>query len=176
MAKQNKTQTESVKVNRQITSQTVRLIDQDGKQVGVVSIQDAMRRASNAGLDLVEVSGNANPPVCKIFDYGKFKFQQKKKANEAKKKQHQVTVKEVQLRPNIDTHDYEVKIKAMKKFISEGNKVKVALRFKGREMAHQELGKELLDRVVEDMKDMAKVQSPAKLDGRRMMMMLSPEG
>jgi len=134
-----------------------------------------MDMADEAGLDLVEVSPNEKPPVCKLLDYGKFKYQSQKKANEARKKQKTVDVKEIKMRPNIDTHDYDVKMRNMKRFFDAGDKVKVSLRFRGREMAHKELGFQLLNRVKEDIVEYAKVESEAKLEGRQMIMILAPK-
>ena len=130
--------------------------------------------AAEAGLDLVEVSPNTQPPVCKVLDYGKYKYQQQKKKNEAKKKQKVVEIKEIKMRPNIDSHDYDVKTRAMKRFFDEGDKVKVTLRFRGREMAHQERGMELLQKVQADFDDVAKVEQMPKLEGRQMMMVMAP--
>ena len=157
-----------------ITSPQVRLVDENGEQVGVVSIADALRRAEDAGLDLMEVSPNADPPVCKILDYGRFRYEAQKKKNEARKKQKVIEVKEIKMRPNIDTHDYEVKMRSVKRFFEEGDKVKVTLRFRGREMAHQDLGVKLLDRVKEETADFAKVESEPRLEGRQMTMVLAP--
>ncbi len=137
-------------------------------------IDAALDAAADAGLDLVEVSPNANPPVCKILDYGKYKFQAQKKAAEARKKQKTVDIKEVKMRPNIDTHDYEVKLRNMRRFFDGGDKVKVTLRFRGREMAHQELGMELLKKVKAEMDEIAKVEQEPKLEGRQMMMVMAP--
>lgn len=142
---------------------------------GVVSKQEAIERAYDAGLDLVAISPNADPPVCKILDYGKFKYEAQKKKNEAKKKQNVIVVKEIKMRPGIETHDYQVKLRAMNKFIGEGDKVKVTLRFRGREMAHQDLGSKVLDRVREDMDDVAKVEQYPKMEGRQMTMVISPK-
>ncbi|MCG7675424.1 MULTISPECIES: translation initiation factor IF-3 [Brucella] len=152
----------------------VQLIDAEGQNHGDVSIQEAMAMAEEAGLDLVEIVPNAEPPVCKIVDLGKLKYQNQKKAAEARKKQKTVEIKEIKMRPNIDTHDYEVKMKAAQRFFEEGDKVKVTLRFRGREMAHQELGMKLLQRVKEDTVEIAKVESEPKLEGRQMMMVLAP--
>ena len=157
-----------------ITSPQVRLVDENGEQVGVVSTADALRRAENAGLDLMEVSPNADPPVCKILDYGRFRYEAQKKKNEARKKQKIIEVKEIKMRPNIDTHDYEVKMRAIHRFIEEGDKVKVTMRFRGREMVHQELGKQVLDRVREEMEEKAKVEQFPKLEGRQMTMVMAP--
>ncbi|MGX1096967.1 translation initiation factor IF-3 [Amorphus sp. MBR-141] len=135
-----------------------------------------MAIAEESGLDLVEVSPNADPPVCKILDFGKFKYQSQKKAAEARKKQKTVEVKEIKMRPNIDTHDYDVKMRAMKRFFDEGDKVKVTLRFRGREMAHQEIGMDLLRKVKSETEDFAKVESEPRLEGRQMVMVLAPAG
>jgi translation initiation factor IF-3 len=142
--------------------------------IGVVSLEDALNRAATAGLDLVEVSPNADPPVCKVQDYGKLKYQEQKKKSEARKKQKIIEVKEIKMRPNIDIHDYEVKMRAVHKFIGEGNKVKVTIRFRGREMAHQELGMNLLRRVREETGEEAKVEHEPTMEGRQMIMVLAP--
>lgn len=157
-----------------ITVPSVRLVDAEGEMVGVVPIQDALERAERAGLDLVEVSPNADPPVCKILDFGKLKYQEQKKKSEARKKQKIIEVKEIKMRPNIDTHDYGVKMKAIHKFIGEGDKVKVTIRFRGREMAHQELGMQLLQRVREETGEEAKVEHEPTMEGRQMIMVLAP--
>ena len=146
----------------------------DGEMAGVVSKEEAIERALEAGLDLVAISPNAEPPVCKILDYGKFKYEAQKKKNEAKKKQNVIVVKEIKIRPGIEDHDYHVKLRAINKFIAEGDKVKVTLRFRGREMAHQELGGKVLDRVREDMETVAKVEQFPKMEGRQMVMVLAP--
>jgi translation initiation factor IF-3 len=153
----------------------VRLIDQDGEMVGVLSTRDAIARAYAVGLDLVEISPNAEPPVAKILDYGKFKYEQQKKRNEARKKQKIVEIKEVKVRPNIDENDYQVKLRAMKTFIGEGDKVKVTLRFRGREMAHQELGVKVLERIRGDMEVETKVEQMPKMENRQMVMVLAPK-
>lgn len=160
-------------INEQIRARQVRLIAEDGEQVGVVSIQDAIARAEEAGLDLVEISPNAEPPVCKILDYGKYKYEQQKKAAEARKKQKVIEVKELKFRPNIDDHDYQVKIKAARRFLEEGDKVKITLRFRGREMSHMDLGMKVMTRVREELADIGKVESEAKVEGRQAVMMLS---
>ena len=165
---------EGPRVNEEIRVPQVRLIDENGEMQGVLSIRDALYKAYQAGMDLLEISPNAVPPVCKITDYGKFKYEQQKKANEARKKQKVVEIKEVKVRPNIDDHDYDVKMRQMKSFIEEGDKVKVTLRFRGREMAHQDLGKALLDRVAEDVKAQGKIESFPRLEGRQMVMMIGP--
>jgi len=152
----------------------VRLIDEEGEMQGVMSVRDAQHRAFAVGLDLVEISPNAEPPVCKILDYGKFKYEQQKKKNEAKKKQKIVEIKEVKVRPNIDDHDYQVKMRAMKSFIEEGDKVKVTLRFRGREMAHQDIGVRVLERIRADLESATKVEQMPRMEMRQMVMVLSP--
>ncbi|MDB5601814.1 MAG: translation initiation factor [Xanthobacteraceae bacterium] len=168
-------QKDGPRVNEEIRSREVQLIDQTGTNVGVVEIQAALEMSLAAGLDLVEIAPNSVPPVCKMLDYGKHKFQAQKKAAEARKKQKVVEIKEIKLRPMIDDHDYQVKMRAMQRFFEDGDKVKVTLRFRGREMAHQELGTQLLDRVREDTAAIAKVESDAKFEGRQMIMVLAPK-
>ena len=163
------------RVNEDIRVPQVRLIDQDGEMVGVMSARDALMRAFEAGLDLLEISPNAVPPVCKILDYGKYKYEQQKKANEARKKQKIVEIKEVKVRPNIDDHDYDVKMRAMKSFIGEGDKVKVTLRFRGREMAHQDLGIKVLERIRQELGDTIKIEQMPRLENRQMIMVLAPK-
>ena len=157
-----------------ITSPQVRLVDENGEQVGVVSISEALRRAESAGLDLMEVSPNAEPPVCKIIDYGRFRYEAQKKKNEARKKQKVIDVKEIKMRPNIYSHDYDVKMRSIHRFIGEGDKVKVTMRFRGREMVHQEIGKQVLERVREEMEGIAKVEQFPRLEGRQMTMVMAP--
>jgi len=152
----------------------VMLIDGEGEKRGVVAIEDALEVADESGLDLVEVSPNSDPPVCKLLDYGKFKFQAQKKAAEARKKQKTVEVKEIKMRPNIDTHDYDVKMRNMRRFFDDGDKVKVTLRFRGREMAHQDLGMKVLQRVRADVDEIAKVELYPKMEGRQLIMVLAP--
>lgn len=161
--------------NREIRIPKVQLIGADGANLGVVPTDEAMKMAEDLGLDLVEISPNAEPPVCKILDLGKLKYANQKKAAEARKKQKIVEIKEIKMRPNIDTHDYEVKMKAMSRFFDEGDKVKVTLKFRGREMAHQELGMKLLQQVKVDTVEFAKVEAEPKLEGRQMMMVLAPK-
>ncbi len=151
------------------------LIDAEGEKQGTVPIDEALAMAVDAGLDLVEVSPTARPPVCKILDYGKYKFQAQKKAAEARKKQKTVEVKEIKMRPNIDTHDYQVKMKKMHEFFANGDKVKVTLRFRGREMAHQELGMNLLKKVQAELEEITKVESYPKMEGRQMIMVMAPK-
>ncbi|WP_075997782.1 translation initiation factor IF-3 [Salaquimonas pukyongi] len=160
--------------NQEINVPQVQLIDAEGENHGNVTIERALEMAAEAGLDLVEISPNNNPPICKILDFGKYKYQAQKKAADQRKKQKTQDVKEIKMRPNIDTHDYEVKMRSVKKFLEEGDKVKVTLRFRGREMAHLELGMELLQRVKEEISDISKVDQEPKLEGRQMMMMVSP--
>jgi translation initiation factor IF-3 len=162
-------------VNEEIRVPQVRLIDQNGEMLGVMSAREALMRAYDVGLDLLEISPNAVPPVCKITDFGKFKYEQQKKANEARKKQKVVEIKEIKVRPNIDDHDYGVKMRAMKSFIEEGDKVKVTLRFRGREMAHQDLGIKVLERIRTDLGDTIKVESMPRLENRQMIMVLAPK-
>jgi len=161
------------RVNEDIRTPQVRLIDQDGEMQGVMTARDAMHRAFAVGLDLVEISPNAEPPVVKILDFGKFKYEQQKKKNEAKKKQKVIEIKEVKVRPNIDENDYQVKLRAMKSFIEEGDKVKVTLRFRGREMAHQDLGVKLLDRIRVDLETETKMEQSPRLENRQMVMVLA---
>ena len=162
------------RTNREIRVPTVQLIDAEGQNRGPTPIQEAMQLAEDAGLDLVEIVPNANPPVCKILDYGKFRFNEQKKAAEARKRQKIVEVKEIKLRPGIDDHDYEVKMKAMRRFFIEGDKVKITLRFRGREMAHQDIGYRLLERVKQETAPIAKVEAEPSMEGRQMVMILSP--
>ncbi|MCH4022704.1 MAG: translation initiation factor IF-3 [Acetobacter sp.] len=165
---------EGPRVNEEIRVPQVRLIDQDGEMVGVLPMREALARAYGVGLDLLEISPNAEPPVCKILDYGKFKYEQQKKRNEARKKQKVIEIKEVKVRPNIDENDYQVKMRAMKTFIGEGDKVKVTLRFRGREMAHQDLGIKVLERIRTEMDEAAKVEQMPRLENRQMVMVLAP--
>ena len=161
--------------NEFIQSEKVRVIDQDGENIGVLYTREAIAQAAEVGLDLVEVSPNADPPVCKYLDVGKFKFEAQKKANLARKSQKTQEIKEIKMRPNIDDHDYKTKMKKIAEFIGEGDKVKVTLRFRGREMSHQQLGMILLQRVAEDMAETAKVEAYPRLEGRQMLMVLSPK-
>jgi translation initiation factor IF-3 len=153
----------------------VRLIDENGEMIGVMSAREAMLRAFEVGMDLLEISPNAVPPVCKITDYGKYKYEQQKKANEARKRQKVVEIKEVKVRPNIDDHDYDVKMRQMKSFIGEGDKVKVTLRFRGREMAHQDLGIKVLERIRTELGETIKVEQMPRLENRQMIMVLAPK-
>jgi translation initiation factor IF-3 len=163
------------RVNEEIGVPRVRLIDARGNMIGVVPRNEALERAAEAGLDLVEIAGNADPPVCKILDYGKYKYEEQKKKNEARKKQKVIEVKEIKLRPGIDDHDYDVKMRAMKSFIDEGDKVKITMRFRGRELAHQDLGMNVLMRVRTDLDEIAKVEQFPKMEGKQMTMVMSPK-
>ncbi len=153
----------------------VRVVDANGEMVGVVSVEEAVKMAYDAGLDLVEVSPNADPPVCKILDYGKFKYEKQKKQHDARKKQKTIDVKEIKMRPSIDVHDYDVKMRNVRRFLGDGDKVKITIRFRGREMAHQELGMQMLDRVREELAEMTKVEQFPKLEGRMMTMVIAPK-
>jgi translation initiation factor IF-3 len=165
---------EGPRVNKDIDADPIQLITSDGDNQGPTPLSDALAAAEEEGLDLVEIAPNSEPPVCKILDYGKYKFQAQKKANEARKRQKTIDVKEIKMRPNIDTHDYDVKMRNMRRFFEEGDKVKVTLRFRGREMAHQNLGAELLQKVKLDVEEIAKVEFEPKLEGRQMIMVLAP--
>ncbi|MCX5759208.1 MAG: translation initiation factor IF-3 [Candidatus Hydrogenedentes bacterium] len=168
---------EKVRVNQMIRARQVRVIDDAGNQLGIMSPVDAMREAEERGLDLVEVAGKAVPPVCRIMDYGKFLYQQSKRAKESKKHQHTITVKEIKYRPKIDIHDFETKTNHVRAFLKEGDKVKITIMFRGREMAHPEFGKDILARVVETTKDLCQADcdvSTARLEGRNMCIVLSP--
>jgi translation initiation factor IF-3 len=162
------------RVNGDITSHKVRLIDAEGEMIGVKTLDEALRIAEGTGLDLVEVSPNAEPPVCKILDYGKFRYEEQKKKHEARKKQKIIEVKEIKLRPNIDQHDYDVKMRAVQRFVESGDKVKVTMRFRGRELAHQELGMQVLNRVRDQFEELTKVEQFPRMEGRQMIMVLAP--
>ena len=162
------------RVNEDIRVPQVRLIDEAGEMQGVLTTRDALLRAYAVGLDLLEISPNADPPVVKILDYGKFKYEQQKKKNEAKKKQKVIEIKEIKVRPNIDENDYQVKMRAMKSFIEEGDKVKVTLRFRGREMAHQDIGIKVLERIRAELETETKVEQMPRMENRQMIMVLSP--
>jgi translation initiation factor IF-3 len=162
------------RVNEEIRAAQVRLIDEVGEMQGVMSARDALQRAYAAGLDLLEISPNADPPVVKVLDFGKYKYEQQKKKNEAKKKQKVIEIKEVKVRPNIDENDYQTKLRAMRSFIEEGDKVKVTLRFRGREMAHQDIGVRVLERIRSEMDPVTKVEQMPRMENRQMIMVLSP--
>ena len=162
------------RINGEVTAREVRLIGTDGEIIGIMSGREALKMAEEADTDLVEISPNATPPVCRLMDYGKFKYQEQKKAAEALAKQKIIQVKEIKLRPGTDENDYQVKMRNIKRFIEDGDKVKVTLRFRGREMAHQEIGMRQLERIREELAEMAQVESMPKLEGRQMVMMLAP--
>ena len=161
--------------NHMITSDKVRVIDENGENLGVMYTREAIEQAADVGLDLVEISPNADPPVCKFLDVGKFRYEAQKKANAARKGQKTQEIKEIKMRPNIDDHDYDVKMRAMHRFIGEGDKVKVTLRFRGRELSHQQLGMDLLRRVQEDIAEVGKVEAYPRMEGRQMLMVVAPK-
>ncbi len=163
------------RINSAITAPKVRLIDEEGKMQGIIETSKAQTMAHNVGLDLVEVSPNADPPVCKILDYGKYKYEQQKKANEARKKQKTVSVKEVKMSPRIEKNDYDVKMRNARRFLEAGNKVKITMRFRGREMAHQEIGKNIFAKIREELEEISNVELQPKFEGRQMMMILGPK-
>lgn len=163
------------RLNEEINTQKVLLIDAEGKKVGVVSIRDALQKAQEAELDLVEIAPQAKPPVCRIMDYGKFLFEQNKKRHAAKKKQKQVQIKEIKFRPGTDEGDYQVKLRNLIRFLEEGDKAKITLRFKGREVVHQELGQQLLKRIEADLAEHGIIEQQAKLEGRQMVMVIAPK-
>ena len=162
------------RINDDIRNAQIQLIDQHGQNIGTVETMAAVKMAQEAGMDLVEISPNVSPPVCKIMDYGKYKYSAQKKAAEARKRQKTVEIKEIKLRPMIDDHDYDVKMRAMLRFFEEGDKVKITLRYRGREMAHQEIGTKLLDKIKTDVAELAKVEQDARFEGRQVVMVLAP--
>ncbi len=161
-------------MNQDIVAESIRVVGEDGEMLGVMSVEDALDKADAVALDLVEISPNSDPPVCKILDYGKFKYQAQKKAAEARKKQKTIDVKEIKMRPSIERHDYDVKMRAINKFLDEGDKVKVTIRFRGREFLHQELGMQMLERVRGELEEKAKVEALPKMEGRQMVMVVAP--
>ena len=171
---QRRTKDRGPRSNNRIMSQEVQVISSEGKNLGILNTQEAINMAKNEGLDLIEIAHNAKPPVCKIMDMGKFKYDAQKKANLAKKKQKIVSLKEIKMRPVTETHDYEFKVKNAKKFIAKGDKVKFTIRFKGRELQHSHLGNELMGKIKEDMKDIGKVELHPKFDGKQMIMVIQP--
>ena len=171
---QRRTKPQGPRANERIRALDVQVIGSDGGNFGVMPLKKAIELAKNEELDLIEISPNANPPVCKIMDMGKYKYDQQKKANQAKKKQKTIDIKEIKLRPNIDVHDYQVKMRSVQKFLNEGDKVKITLRFRGREMAHQDRGADLLEKVKEEIDPIAKVELNPKFEGRQMIMVLAP--
>ena len=171
---QRRSKPQGPKANERIKALDVQVIGSSGNNLGVMQLKQAIQLAKEEGLDLIEISPNANPPVCKIMDMGKYKYDLQKKANQAKKKQKTVSLKEIKLRPGTETHDYNFKIKNAKKFINKGDKVKFTVKFKGREMQHTELGKELMNKIIEETKDIAKVESQPKFEGKQMVMIIQP--
>lgn len=165
---------EDYRVNDRIETTEVRLVGEDGEMIGVVRLREALERAREAGLDLVEVSPTAKPPVCKILDYGKFKYEAQKRANVARKKQRVIEVKEIKMRPNIDDNDYGIKMKKVRHFLEEGDKVKVTMRFRGRELSHQNLAMNILTKVKDEVSDLGKVEQFPKMEGRQMVMVMAP--
>lgn len=163
------------RVNKAIASSTIRVVGADGEMVGVVSLEEGLALAAESGLDLVEVAPNSDPPVCKVLDYGKFKYLEQKKRNEARKKQKVIDVKELKMRPGIEEHDYQTKMRSMVRFINDGDKVKVTIRFRGRELAHQDLGARVLDRVRDDLEEIARVEQFPRTEGRMMTMVVAPK-
>jgi len=163
-----------VRVNRQIRISPVRVISPDGEQLGIMPVEEALALAEDQGLDLVEVAPTARPPVCRIMDYGKYKYEEARKIRQARKKQHQIQVKEVKFRPGIEVHDFEFKVRHARRFLEEGNKVKATMMFRGRQMAHPELGREVLTRVAEAVEDVGRVESEPLMEGRNMTMILAP--
>ncbi len=163
-------------VNREIRAPEVRVIDAEGKQAGILPVREALRLAEEQGLDLVEVAPGATPPVCRIMNYGKYKYQQNKRTQEAKKHQTIIQVKEVKIRPRTEEHDFQFKLRHVKRFLSEGDKVKISLLFRGREIAHPEFGREMLNRLLEEVKDQVVMEQAPRLEGRNMVMILSPKG
>ena len=171
---QRRSKPQGPKANERIKALDVQVIGSEGNNLGVMQLKQAIQMAKDEGLDLIEISPNANPPVCKIMDMGKYKYDLQKKANQAKKKQKIVSLKEIKLRPGTEIHDYNFKIKNAKKFISKGDKVKFTVKFKGREMQHTDLGKDLMEKIIEETKDIAKVESKPKFEGRQMVMIIQP--
>ena len=171
---QRRTKDRGPRSNNRIMSQEVQVISSDGKNLGILNTQEAINMAKNEGLDLIEIAQNAKPPVCKIMDMGKFKYDAQKKANKAKKKQKKIEVKEIKLRPVTEIHDYQFKIRNAQKFISKGDKVKFTIKFKGRELQHSHLGDNLMNKIKEDMKDIGKVELDSKLEGKQMIMVIQP--
>lgn len=162
-------------MNEDIKADEIRVVDEDGEMLGVMSVEEGIEKAYEAGLDLIEISPNATPPVCKILDYGKYKYEQQKKANEARKKQKVIDVKEVKIRPGIEDHDYKVKMRNARRFLEDGDKVKVTMRFRGREMAHIDIGMDIMERIKEELADVGKVDMQPKLEGRQAIMVLSQD-
>ncbi|WP_349254958.1 translation initiation factor IF-3 [Zoogloea sp.] len=168
-------QEKKLRINGEITAPEVRLTGPDGEQIGIVSLRAALEAADEAGVDLVEIAPMAKPPVCRLMDFGKYKYEEAKRAHEAKQKQKQIQVKEVKLRPGTDENDYQIKLRNLIKFLNEGDKAKVTLRFRGREMAHQEFGMRQLERIKADLEEIAQVEQMPKMEGRQMIMIIAPK-
>jgi len=164
-----------IQVNHEIKAREVRVIGPDGKQLGIMPLKDALRHAQEAQLDLVKVASNAKPPVCKIMDYGKYKYEQSKREKEARKNQKVINVKEIRMNPTIDDHDFQVRLKSAIKFLQDGNKVKVSIKFRGRQMTHTKLGEDVLNKMIEQTKELGVVEKPPVIEGRNMVMILSPK-
>jgi len=162
-------------VNERIRARSIRLIGADGEQIGIVTAEEGLKMAQEQGYDLVEVAPTASPPVCRIMDYGKYKYEQSKRAKEAKKHQHVIVVKEMKFRPKTEEHDYQFKLKHITKFLADGNKVKMTVRFRGREMVHTDLGRRILERLIEDTQDVAAVEQHPKMEGRNMTLVIAPK-
>ena len=171
---QKRTKPRGPRSNHKITSPEVQVITRDGENLGVLNLNEAIASAKNEGLDLIEIAPNANPPVCKIMDMGKFKYDRQKKANKAKKKQKKIDLKEIKLRPVTEVHDYTFKIKNAQKFLSKGDKVKFTIKFKGRELQHTDLGNELMEKIKQDMKEIGRVELQPKFEGKQMIMVIQP--
>lgn len=171
----NKARNGEPRVNKEIDVAKVRLVDEKGQMLGIVPFIEALRKAEASGLDLVEIAPNADPPVCKILDYGKYRYEIQKKAHEARKKQKVITIKEIKLRPTIDKNDLETKLRSVHKFLEEGDKVKVSLRFRGREMAHQEIGRQLFQRIQEELTDCVRIEQMPRMEGSQLIMILAPK-
>jgi translation initiation factor IF-3 len=163
-----------LRINEEIRAREVRLVGEGGEQLGIVPLRDALRIAQERNLDLVEVAPTARPPVCRIMDFGKYKYEQSKREREARKKQHQVVIKEVKMRPRIDDHDFEVKLRSAERFLREGDKVKATIMFRGREIVHTDLGRQVLDRLAEGLAGLAVIERPARVEGRNLTMILTP--
>ena len=174
-SEENAQRGDNLRINHEIRSSQVRLIDQDGEMIGVVSLSQALHEAESRGLDLVEISPQASPPVCKVLDYGRYKYDQQKKKTEARKKQKTVEVKEIQVRPMINDHDFDVKCKAIQRFLGEGDRVKITLRFRGRELSHQSIGIAVLERIKKECELLAKIEFEPKLEGKQLIMIFSPK-
>lgn len=175
MSLPQKPRSDEPRINREIKAASIRLVNEKGDMIGVVPVAEGLRMAEAAGLDLVEISPNAEPPVCKILDYGKYKYEAQKKAHEARKKQKVIQIKEIKLRPNIGEHDLEIKMRSAQQFLADGDKVKITLRYRGRELAHQEIGMRLLQKVQADLADTVKIEQSPRMEGKQMVMIVAPK-